>query len=102
MKRIDGPEIDEIRRDMLTGRLIRKAARVGWKNVQRRWKSRTTTARRPILARAGATSRIRATGQTRQFRLGSPLRSQARGRGVRQLSRRAVAKKRRLDLPSAH
>ena len=30
------------------------------------------------------------------------LRPQARGRGVRQLSRRAGAKKRRLDLPSAH
>ena len=30
------------------------------------------------------------------------LRAQARGRGVRRLSRRADAKKRRLDLPSAH
>jgi hypothetical protein len=55
VKRIDGSEIDEIQRFMLAGRLIRKAARSGWKKERRRWKSRTTTARRPICARAGAT-----------------------------------------------
>ena len=79
MKRIDGPEIDEIRRDMLTGRLIRKAARVGWKNVQRRWKSRTTTAQRPILRAPARRLEPARRGRTHQFRLGSPLRRSPAG-----------------------
>jgi len=93
VKRIDGPEIDEIRRDMLTGQLIRKAARVGWKSEWRRWISPTTTARRLEPARR---ARLANSG------FGLPGGAVQRGRGVRQLSRRGDAKIRRLDWPSAH